>query len=384
MTHTLQYREDLHRREANWLASWAFQAAYSAGRQYPEHEHPLRTCFQRDRDRIIHCAAFRRLEAKTQVFSDDDSDYHRTRLTHSIEVAQIARTLARALRANEDLTEAVALAHDLGHAPFGHAGEYVLNDLMANHGGFEHNRQSLRVVEVLEHPYPAFPGLNLSYETRLCLARHSTRYDIPEKDQRFIEKHAPLEGQLADLADALAYNSHDLDDALAAGLIVENDLNGIRLYERVREKVEAVFPESHRYVRQLRCAKAIIDELATDALQQTLVNLQRFNPQVPADITQADGPVATLSEQTAVDLVQLETFLREKVYHNPGVLRGARQAQELLGNIFNYFITHPNFLPPRYLRRIDDQNLHRVICDYLAGMTDRFCRREAARLNLSS
>ncbi len=422
----LTTREDLEAREARDLAPWSCQAAASAGRHWPESEHPLRTCYQRDRDRIIHCSAFRRLEDKTQVFCDvgigpaheadehlsdagilpayhadkvmpgplsdaahrgqdalvTKSDYTRTRLTHSIEVAQIARTLARALRVNEDLAEAVALAHDLGHAPFGHGGEEVLNKLMAGHGGFEHNRQSLRVVEQLERPYPAFAGLNLTYETRLCLARHQTRYDAPAGDERFPQSQAPLEGQLADLADALAYNSHDLDDALAAGLMSEEDLADIRLYRRVRDKVEAAFPDSHRYVRQLRTAKMLIDELATDALQQTLANLNHLQPRSPEDITAAAAPAAALSAQAAEDLEQLASFLMERVYLHPRILAGTRRAQAMLETLFNYYLTHPEQLPSRYGRRIGDQGCHRVVCDYAAGMTDRYCRREMARLGL--
>ena len=380
MVDFLQNRQALEARERSFLASYAVLASASRGRRYDEDEHPRRTCFQRDRDRVIHSAAFRRLEAKTQVFLGEKSDYCRTRLTHTIEVAQIARTMARILAVNEDLAEAVALAHDLGHGPYGHCGEAVLNELMAGHGGFEHNRQSLRLVEYLEHPYPKFRGLNLTFETRWCLAKHETRYDHPEETAEYGPGWAPLEGQIADLADAIAYNSHDLDDALACGLIEESDLADVVLYETARQSFERDFPATHRFARQLRCAKAIIDILITDAVEETGRRLQELKPRDVADVCQAEEKVVALSGRAAQQLAQLEEFLMERVYHHRQVVDDVRRAETQLRALFGAYLENPSLLPERYRQRFDEQGVHRVICDYLAGMTDRFCRQSYARL----
>lgn len=371
--HVVSTRKILEQRETQQLASYAVAAADSRGRKHAGPEHEYRTCFQRDRDRIIHSAAFRRLEAKTQVFLDAASDYCRTRLTHTMEVAQIARTIARILSLNEDLAEATALAHDLGHPPYGHTGEAILNELMAEHGGFEHNSQSLRIVEYLEHPYPAFRGLNLTYETRESLAKHQTRYDIPEPLDEFGTGLAPLEGQLADLADAIAYNSHDLDDALAAGLVQENDLDSIALYQTQKRQVEQQFPQAKRHARQLRCAKGIIDILVLDVLQETRNQLEHLSPQTPDDVRQCGQKIVTYSQSGAAQLKSLEAFLMNQVYHHPQVRNVQQQARRELETLFHAYRDDPGLLPQRYQDRLDDQGLHRVICDYLAGMTDRFC-----------
>lgn len=357
------------------LASYAICSARSRGRSFSELEHPHRTCFQRDRDRIIHSAAFRRLEAKTQVYIGDSNDYYRTRLTHTIEVAQIARTIARTLAVNEDLAEAIALAHDLGHPPYGHAGEAVLNELMADYGGFEHNHQSLRTVDYLEHPYPSFRGLNLSYETRRGLAKHQTRYDHALATDEFEAGQASLEGQIADLADAIAYNSHDLDDAMACGFIGEEDLKPIRLYQRIREAFLRQFPDSHRFARQLRCAKAVIDTLVTDCLGETVRRLTQWQPQSPQDIAQAPDRMAALSTQSQEELAELEVFLLNRVYLQPRVRLAGERARLELSSLFEVFVADTSQLPIRYQQRLKEQGTHRVVCDYLAGMTDRFCQR---------
>jgi len=371
----LRNRETQEREERKKLAEYALASADSRGRRYLEVEHPYRSCFQRDRDRVIHCAAFRRLEAKTQVFLDDGSDYYRTRLTHTIEVAQIARTAARILSVNEDLAEAAALAHDLGHPPYGHCGEAVLNDLMAESGGFEHNRQSLRVVEYLEHPYPDFRGLNLTYETRECLAKHETRHDHPRFQKEYGPGQAPLEGQIADLADSVAYNSHDLDDALACGLIVEQDLDEIELYQLLRGKVKQQFPQAHRFARQLRCAKGLIDILVSDVLQETARRLKQIRPKNSDEVRKSSLKIASLSNERQKQLNQLEDFLFEKVYHHPEVVRAQQRAREELTSLYERFLREPAKLPQRYQQRIDEQGVVQVIGDYLAGMTDRFCHR---------
>jgi len=252
------------------------------GRLFPEDAHAFRTDFERDRDRIIHCAAFRRLEGKTQVFTPGLDDYYRTRLTHTIEVAQIGRTIARALGLNEQLTEAICLAHDLGHSPFGHTGENVLNRLMSSFGGFEHNRQSLRIVDLLEHPYPDFAGLNLTYETRLGLAKHSSPYDKPE-DRDFPEQNCSLEGQIANVADMIAFNSHDLEDGLRAGLISAGQLQEIKLFREAEERAQAGRIED-RTIRRTRTAKAVIDKLVSECIEQSTLEIQKAKIKTISDI----------------------------------------------------------------------------------------------------
>ncbi len=358
------------------LAGYAVLCVDSRGRGHAEPEHVYRTAFQRDRDRIVHSSAFRRLEAKTQVFTVPAGDYYRTRLTHTFEVSLIARTMARALAVNEDLAEAAALAHDLGHPPYGHCGEAVLNELMSGHGGFEHNRHSLRVVDYLEHPYPDFRGLNLSYETRWCIAKHETRYDRPELSEEFPSKFAPLEGQLADLADSIAYTSHDLDDALAGELICEDDLKDIELYQELLGQVGRRYPQARRFSRQLRCAKGIIELLARDALAETARNLETLKPESLDDIVKADDKVAGLSAGAQERMNQLSDFLLERVYHHPRVVEGQSVAKEHLEGLFRLYCERPELLPVRYQQRQDSQPRAGIVCDYLAGMTDSFCREQ--------
>jgi dGTPase len=366
-------REQLEQREHGHLAAYGVSAAETRGREYPEPEHHYRTCFQRDRDRVIHSAAFRRLEAKTQVFTNVPGDYYRTRLTHTIEVAQIARTIARILSVNEDLSEAAALAHDLGHPPYGHAGEAALNKLMSEYGGFEHNRQSLRVVEYLEHPYPAYRGLNLTFEVRESLAKHATKYDQPDTDEKYGSGYAALEGQIADLADSIAYNSHDLDDALAGNLIDEADLSDVPLYQLLRRQIEREFPQAHRFARQLRCAKLLIDLLVNDALAESARRLKETSPGSAEDVRQEKIKIISLSEQRQKELSELENFLFENVYEHPRIAQVQQQAEEELSRIFDMYVNDPKLLPERYRQRIGEQELERVACDYIAGMTDRYC-----------
>ena len=367
-------RESLEQAEKRTLTPYSISSSESRGRTHPESEHAYRTCFHRDRDRIIHCSAFRRLDAKTQVFYDSSGDYYRTRLTHTLEVAQIARTLARILAVNEDLAESVALAHDLGHSPYGHCGESVLDSLMADHGGFEHNAQSLRVVEFLEHPYPGFRGLNLSYETLECMAKHESRYDQPDMQSRFGEGQAPLEGQIADLADSIAYNSHDLDDALACGLIDEENLSDIELYQQLKQDFEQQHPEAHEFARRLRCAKRLIDLLVNDAVQESLGRLQKHLPKNVSDIRRCSEKCVDLSSAHLQQLNQLADFLYENVYQHPQVAQARREAQVQLEFLFKTFVADPGKLPSRYQLRLKEQPVHRTVCDYLAGMTDRYCR----------
>ena len=374
---TQQFRftqETFLAREKQFLAPYAVFSMDSKGRSVSEPSHTYRTCFQRDRDRVIHCSGFRRLEAKTQVYYSLESDYPRTRLTHTIEVAQIARTLARSLGVNEDLAEAAALAHDLGHPPYGHCGEMALDELMVDHGGFEHNQQSLRVVEYLEHPYPDFRGLNLSYETLECMAKHESRYDHPKLDARFGAGQATVEGQIADLADSIAYNSHDLDDALFFGLVKEKDLTDVKLFQQLSDTFSGMYPEANKYVRRTRCAKLIIDILAKDTVEASAKCLAKLNPQSPQAIRDHSEKVVNLSQNIGAMLEQLSAFLYANVYMHPDVSKALDIARQQLTLLFGIFLDDPMKLPKRYYNRLEDQGLHQVICDYLAGMTDRYCQ----------
>ena len=355
------------------LKPYALCTTDSGGRIHPEAEHPYRTCYQRDRDRIIHCSAFRRLDYKTQVFVPHEQDHYRTRLTHTLEVAQVARTLARALRVSEDAAEAVALAHDLGHPPFGHAGEKILNELMAEAGGFEHNRQTLRVVDYLEHPYPDFRGLNLTNAVRLCLARHETRYDSPQIDEFADIPSAPLEGQLVDLADEIAYTSADLSDALAAGWITPEQLSGLELWRQAWEQAEEKMPAAREIHKRISACRDVMGILIDDVLAETTRRLDRLVPACPSDVQKNPHRCAAFIDETAARLEQLQQFLLENVYRHPETLRRHAEAEGIITELFQSYLTGPALLPKRYISRVDADGLARVICDYIAGMTDRFC-----------
>jgi len=365
--------------QESWLGPWALRSADSGGRAHPEPPHPFRTCYQRDRDRIMHCSAFRRLGYKTQVFVPHEQDHFRTRLTHTLEVAQMARTLARALRANEDAAEAVALAHDLGHSPFGHAGEEALNELMADRGGFEHNRQSLRVVDYLEHPYPSFRGLNLTRAVRRCVARHETPHDAPSADEFDQAPWAPLEGQLVDRADEIAYTAADLYDALAAGWIETAQLGGLAIWQRAWERARSAVPSARAVHTRIQACRNVMDLLAGDVVAATARRLAEAAPTCPADVEKAPGPMAAFSAGLAGEVKELQAFLRANVYHHPEARRQDDQGRQIIRELFGAYLARPERLPPRYRRRIDAQGPHRVICDYVAGMTDRFCRQQHQR-----
>lgn len=353
------------------LVPYAVSEKSAKGRLFAEEAHTFRTDFDRDRDRIIHCAAFRRLEGKTQVFTPGLDDHYRTRLTHTIEVAQIGRTIAKALGLNEQLTEAICLAHDLGHSPFGHTGESVLNKLMSDFGGFEHNRQSLRVVDLLEHPYPDFAGLNLAYETRLGLAKHSSPYDKPQ-DKNFPELNCSLEGQIANIADMIAVNSHDLEDGLRAGLIDEERLEGIKLFEKAKQRAQADRIED-KIVRRTRTAKAIIDKLVGECIEQSGEMIRQTKIKTLDDIYSRRECLIVLPEKSNAELEELERFLLANFYQHPSLLAVARDVEHWLGELFEHLCKNPKLMPGYFQRFIEKQGLQRAVCDYIAGMTDRFC-----------
>lgn len=374
-------------RERSYLAPYALLSEKSKGRIYPENECPFRTAFQRDRDRIIHSKAFRRLEYKTQVFAYYEGDHYRTRLTHSLEVAQIARSIAQYLGANEDLTHAIALAHDLGHTPFGHAGEQSLHDLMKEYGGFEHNSQSLRTVDFLEARYPDFPGLNLTFETRAGIIRHSTVYDNAPQEvlREFLQDpQASLEGQVVNYADEIAYNCHDIEDGLRSGFFDEYNLSELEIWNEVTEMVHARYPSLDRDTFRYQAIRILIDLFIRDLLQSTEEALNSGDYKNPESIANAECPVVCFSEDMRRWKKDLNTFLFSRFYTHHKILRMQFKANRLLTDLFQEYVGRPSQLPPGVSRRIEvgSESPQRIICDYIAGMTDRFALDEHRKLFL--
>jgi len=367
-------------REEEVLAPYAMRTRLSRGRRHPDNPHPFRTLYQRDRDRIIHSTAFRRLMYKTQVLVNQTNDHHRTRLTHSLEVAQISRTVARQLGLNEDLTEAIALAHDLGHPPFGHAGEQTLDECMAGHGGFEHNLHALRIIEVLEYRYAEFPGLNLSWEVLEAQAMHSKRREAREVKELAGAGQPLLEAQVVDAADSLAYDTHDIDDALSAGLITLPDVEEVDFWrqavERVRRRPHATGPEQF----QPTVVRALIDWQVSDLLEHTRQRLRQERIRTVADVRNAAGLLVGPGAEVRGLKAGLEQFLHRSVYRHYRVMRMAAKGQRILRQLFNEYCRLPEQLPERYRRRISNHGLERTVCDYLAGMTDRYAQDEFLRL----
>jgi dGTPase len=353
-------------------AGYAVTEENSRGRAFSENAHPYRAAFERDRDRVIHSSAFRRLEGKTQVFTPGLDDFYRTRLTHTIEVAQIGRTLAKALGLNEDLTEAICLAHDLGHPPFGHTGEKVLNELMAAWGGFEHNRQGLRIITLLEHPYPQFVGLNLMYETRLGLAKHRTLYDEQSEEAAFAEPCPSLEGQVADLADRIAYNCHDLEDGRRARLVTGEQARLIPLVAQAERDIGIEAIDDYT-IRRTRTSKAIINRLVGDCLSSSRKALAGARIQRLEDVYEYGRPLIALSDEGDAQVRQLEQFLLDHFYLHPTLLATAEQVRQWLSQLFNRLVSSPELMPRYFQRFIPEYGLQRAVADYIAGMTDRFC-----------
>lgn len=371
------------------LAPYAARPEASRGRRFPEQPPASRTEFQRDRDRIIHSSAFRRLEYKTQVFVNHEGDLFRTRLTHSIEVAQIARSIARNLRLNEDLVEAISLAHDLGHTPFGHAGQEALNACMKNHGGFEHNLQSLRVVDELEEHYGAFNGLNLMFETREGILKHcsvSNAQKLGEVGHRFIENKQPtLEAQLTNLADEIAYNNHDIDDGLRSGLLTAAQLDEIGLWARHRSEVETIYPGigGRRAVNET--IRRMINTLIVDLIRASRERIQEAQLRTIDDVRNAPKLI-TFSEEMHKEALVLKRFLRQNLYQHYQVNRMTSKARRVVKELFDAFMQEPRLLPPDYQMSASDKHdgleraQARKVADYIAGMTDRYAMREHRRL----
>lgn len=360
----------------------------SIGRIHDEPADPLRDVFEVDRHRILASAAFRRLQYKTQVFVHDEHDHFRTRLTHTLEVAEIARRLAVALEVNERLAETIALSHDLGHAPFGHAGETILHQLMSDAGGFEHNIQSLRTVDYLEHPYPAFRGLNLSYEVREGLVKHLSTYDQPATSLGLVDlgelmgsgTWPSIEGQIVSIADRMAYDCHDLEDALEAKLIDSSALHELTLWNAASNVIREQFGQLVTPAVRRPILTSILDRLLTDVIESTASRLRESPLGTVEAVRRAESAVVTFSRETATFVGEIEGFLAASVYHHDRLVQMDANARQLIERLFTAYVSDPAMLPPRFARRLNAQDPRRVVCDYIAGMTDRFCRDEYQRL----
>lgn len=365
-------RQFLEEQEFELLAPYAVKSAEAGAREVGERPDHLRTEFQRDRDRILHCSAFRKLEYKTQVYVTHEGDFFRTRLTHTLEVAQIARTVARCLRLNTDLTEAIALAHDLGHTPFGHTGEKVLGELLAAEGGFEHNAQSLRVVEVLEDRFHDRPGLNLTWDVRAGIAHHSTATENPTVSRYLDGQQPSLEGQLVDLADEIAYNHHDIDDALTMGLLQENDLQAVDwVWEIWQDERQRLSPETATKYGKYRALGALMNLLVTDLVETTQARLEQNRIESPRRVIENPLRLMAFSESMQRNQAELRQFLMENVYQHPLTLRMQTKAAGFLHRLFNHYEQKAQLLPLAFQANIERWGLRRVLTDYLSGMTDR-------------
>jgi dGTPase len=370
------------------LAPYAATDETSHGRRHPEPAPANRSEYQRDRDRIIHSAAFRRLEYKTQVFINHEGDLFRTRLTHSIEVAQIARSIARALGLNEDLTEAIALAHDLGHTPFGHSGQDALNECLRDYGGFEHNLQSLRVVDVLEERYAEFPGLNLTFETREGILKHCSprnARELGELGKRFLEKTQPgLEAQLVNIADEIAYNNHDVDDGLRSGLLALGQLKPIALFAGQYDEVLQRYPDIPPRRAIYETIRRMINQVVTDLIENSRRRIAQSGIQDIEDVRRHPEPLIAYTPEVSEKSRELKRFLRQNLYAHERVTRMMGEAVQIVRQLFEAFMKDASLLPPQYQEKLRQPNgagaQARIVADYIAGMTDRYAMREHARL----
>jgi len=372
-------RRQLEEKERQFLAPYAMLSQNTRGRKYEDHEPDYRTAFQRDRDRIIHSEAFRKLEYKTQVFVNDAGDYYRTRLTHTLEVAQIGRTLARALGVNEDLTETICLAHDLGHPPFGHAGEHILDEVMADHGGFNHNYQSYRVITELENRYPGWPGLNLTYEVREGIAKHETEYDLSEAADFDPNLRGSLEAQIADFADELAYNAHDLDDGLQSGLLTTDQLNELEIWQILCDRLNwrghtLSEVERHHFIREL------VGMQVSDVLETTQTRLRANNISSSADVQRFPEKLIAYSDEQRQRNRDLKNFLYENMYRHYRIVRMQVRAEQFISGLFATYVKDPRQLPPSYKPDQDNDDVYRAVADYIASMTDRSALLEYSQL----
>ncbi|MGH9684156.1 MAG: deoxyguanosinetriphosphate triphosphohydrolase [Candidatus Acidiferrales bacterium] len=367
------------------LAPWAMDVRRSRGRRYPEPQHPYRNDYARDRDRVVHSRAFRRLEAKTQVFTTRFSDHFRNRLTHTLEVVQVARTVAGALNLNADLTEALALVHDIGHPPFGHAGERQLDACMREHGGrFDHNLHALRIIEQFEQRYLDFPGLNLTFEVREGIIKHSHDYsapEYPELAEYLLDERPPLEAQLIDLVDEIAYNTADLDDAFEARLL---DFDLLRaeapLFDASYSDVDRRYPQGRRKLKFNEALKHVLDALATDLIQNTQRQIEAAGCENLGDVRRHQKRLVGFSPQLAAENASLKQFLNARLYSHPAIAEDRDRSIAALDTLFRFFLEHPEKMPSSYAQQANSEPRHRVVCDYIAGMTDHFLFRQCQEL----
>ena len=378
-------REQLEKIEMETLAPYALKSGLSRGRRYSEPKHPYRTEFQRDRDRIVHSTAFRRLQYKTQVFVNHEGDHYRTRLTHTMEVAIISRSIARTLRLNEDLTEALALAHDLGHTPFGHSGEEALNEILKDKGGFEHNRQCLRVVDFIENRYPDFPGLNLTYELREGILKHHANYNIPDIPSDLKTDYGPsLESQIVNIADEIAYNCHDVDDGLSSGILSEEKLCELSIWNRGSKALLRRGFETDDRTRRHFIVRFLINYLTTDLVENSQALIAEQSPMSADELRLNHKQPICFSESAKKENLELKKFLGANLYKNERLLAMAAESRELVRKLFFYYIENLGNLPSHIESRIKENSADLVVADYIAGMTDRFAASEFERLILRS
>ncbi len=374
------FREYFENLEKEILAPYAIKSGESCGRQYPEPRHPFRTEFQRDRDRIVHCTAFRRLEYKTQVFVNHEGDHYRTRMTHTIEVSIIARSVARALRLNEDLTEAIALAHDLGHTPFGHSGEEALNELLKDKGGFEHNLQCIRVVDLLERRYPDFPGLNLTFELREGILKHHSHYDNPQVPSALSKDEGrPLECQVVNLADEIAYNCHDVDDGLSSGVLNENQLKEVKIW---RDNYNQ-FVDASGYDEAMRrhvMVRNLINIMVTDLINNSNESIGKVKPLSSEEFRKKRIDLIGFSSEMNNSNSELKRFLYHNMYRHFRMVRMSEKAQRIIYALYESYIKNIDVLPEHVKARLVFEPPHTVVADYIAGMTDRFAAAEYKKL----
>jgi dGTPase len=373
-------RQQLEELENQSLAPYAIRSKNSKGRKYPEDEPDYRSVFQRDRERILHTTAFRRLEFKTQVFIIHEGDYYRTRLTHTLEVAQLGRSIARSLGANEDLVETICLAHDIGHPPFGHSGERILSDLMKDYGGFDHNKHSLRIVTLLERRYPDFPGLNLTWEVLEGMVKHETDYDLSDADDYNPELRGPLEAQIANVADELAYTSHDLDDGLRSGLITPSQLDGIAIWEIVNESIGHRKTETLDDLTRHQIIRRLIGIEVTDLIQSVDRYIRKSGVKTPDELQKLPYNLVGFSEDMHRRNRELKDFLFANLYRHYRVVRMANKSEKIILDLFNAYHKNPDMLPGHIQDLNEERGIERVICDYIAGMTDRYAIDEYNRL----
>ncbi len=377
----MMIREEIEGMEYNRLAPYAAKSRETKGRVYPEEEHSYRPIYQRDRDRIIHSTAFRRLEYKTQVFVNHEGDYYRTRLTHTLEVSQIARSIARVLLLNEDLVETIALAHDIGHPPFGHSGEETLRELMKGHGGFDHNTHGLRVVDYLEERYPHFKGLNLTWEVREGINKHTTPFDHPgRRIDLEPDKQASLETQVVDIADEIAYDNHDIDDGITAGLLDEKDLRKTGLWDEVYNEVINAYPDIPDGIRKYQMIRSLINRQITDLIAESERRIKASGIQSSEEVREIPEKLVAFSKSMQEKRMPLKDFLLKNLYQHYRVVRMADKAQRFIRELFNVYLSKPEQLPPTVALRIKGEDTHRIICDYIAGMTDRYALDEYKKL----